>query len=66
MTFLAALQAMTALRLRLADDEKAEPSGTANAGIGHAACYLMHFEMNPQNSSRHAARVAPASVVADL
>jgi hypothetical protein len=25
-----------------------------------------HFEMNPQNSSRHAARGAPAPVVADL
>ena len=44
----------------------AEQAGTANAGICHAACYRKHFEMKPRNINRHAARGAPAPVVADL
>jgi len=37
-----------------------------NAGICHAACFRRHLEMKPKNRNRHAARGAPAPVVADL
>ena len=44
----------------------AQQVGTANAGICHAACYFICFELKTQNGNCHAARGAPAPVVADL
>jgi hypothetical protein len=44
----------------------AEQGARANAGICHAACDRMSFEMKPQKANRDAARGAPAPGVAHL
>ncbi len=46
--------------------EKAQQGARANDHGRHAACYRSSFEMKLQNSNRHAARGAPAMVVAHL
>ncbi len=48
------------------DESRAEQGARANATIGHASCYLTMNEKKQQSEDRHAARVAPARVVAHL
>ena len=46
--------------------ESVQQGARANAGICHAACYRMSFEMKPQNVNRIPARGVPAPGVAHL
>ena len=52
--------------LLMPPDHTAQQGARANDHGCHAACYLTNLEMKPQNRSRHAARGAPATVVAHL